>query len=251
MPKTTFNFNSKSKLNSDEVLTELSLETSSLLKLDIKNLNYQLYGNLISGDYKIFIKDVNEFNFLTDKWLTNSFVADGSFTKDDDLELGFNTKLKNGDIDGKLYKDNLHLNLNSIDSFYITKFLDYKLPFKSVVNGYLDYDLVEKKGKFRSKLVNFKFKKNKMLSLLKKYGRVNLYSENYRGNFYTKFSKYDMLFSLYLKSRKIHLRVKDTKIDFKDKKINSKVDLISKKDIFHMKFYGDVNKPNIEILRGR
>ena len=251
MPKTTFNFNSESKLNSDGILTDLSLDTSSLLKLDIKNLNYQLYDDLITGDYKIFIEDVKEFDFLTDKWLTHSFIADGSFTKYENLELNFNTKLKNGNIDGKLYKDNLHLNLNSINSIYIAKFLDYDLPFKSFVDGSLDYDLVEENGRFRGKLVKFKFKRNKMLSLLKKYGRVNLYSENYRGNFYTKFSKYDMLFSLYLKSRKIHLRVKDTKIDFKYKKINSKVDLISKKDIFHMKFYGDIDKPNIEILRGR
>ena len=134
--------------------------------------------------------------------------------------------------------------LQTLDALHI---LIYPEIFKSTLNGVLDYNLAKEKGVMKADLVDGKFTKNQMLTLIKQYAHVDLYKERFKGSVKADINKENIVASLDLKSNKSSIKTKNTKLNSKTKKINSKIDINANGNPIVITLTGNAASPKVQI----
>jgi hypothetical protein len=123
----------------------------------------------------------------------------------------------------------------------------YPEIFKSSLVGTLDYNLAKEKGVMKADLLDGKFTKNQMLSLIKQYAHVDLYKERFKGNVRADINKENIIATLDLKSNKSSIQTKNTKLNSKTKKINSKIDINANGNPLVITLTGNAASPKVKI----
>lgn len=246
MPSTTFTLNTNTKLNGDIADTKVNLK-SSLANLAIKQARVNLKDSSIVSDYVTTIPNLDKLYFATERHLRGSLKANGELKKGKDLDFTMHSKVSGGNVDAKLHNDDLHADIKSVQTLEVLKMLIYPEVFKSSLNGVLDYNLAKQKGKFKGDLVDGKFTKNQMLTLVKQFAKVDLYKEKFKGDVSADINKENILASLYLKSNTASIVTKNTKLNSKTKKIKSKIDIDANKHPITIKLSGVATSPKVEI----
>ena len=246
MPKTKFSLNTNTKLNGDIVDTKVNLK-STLANFDVKQARFDIKDSSIKTDYKATVHNLNRLYFATERHLKGSIVATGEFKQAKDLDLTMHSKIANGVVDVKLHNDNLHADLKSLQTLAVLDMLIYPEVFKSSLSGVLDYNLAKAKGTFKGDLTEGKFTKNTMLTLVKKYGKLDLYKEKFKGDVSADINKEKIVASLDLKSNKSSITTKNTKLNSKTKKINSTIKIVANENPITVKLTGNTASPKVEI----
>ena len=246
MPRTTFTLNTNTKLNGDIADTKVNLK-SSLANFDIKQARVNLKDSSIVSDYITTIPNLDKLYFASERHLKGSITANGELKKGKDLDLTMHSKVAGGNLDVKLHNDDLHADIKSVQTLEVLEMLIYPKMFKSSLNGVLDYNLAVQKGKFKGDLLDGQFTKNQMLTLVKQYGKVDLYKEKFKGDVGADINRENILASLDLKSNTSSIITKDTKLNSKTKKIKSKIDIVANKNPITVKLSGSATSPKIEI----
>ena len=167
-----------------------------------------------------------------------------------DLDLTMHSKVAGGDVDVKLHNDDLRADLKSIQTLDALKMLIYPEVFKSSLNGVLDYNIAEQKGKFNGDLVDGLFTKNQVLTLVKQYAKIDLYKQKFKGVVSANINKEKILASLDLKSNTSSITTKNTKLNSKTQKINSKIDIVANKHPIYVTLTGNTASPKVKIDAG-
>jgi len=246
MPKTSFSLYTKTQIDSNIADTKINFK-SKLLIFSVKDAKFNLQDSSIYSDYRIFIPNLNNLYFLTDRELRGSFMANGELQKDKDLDINLYSNIAGGNIVAKIHNDNLKAKLKSIQTIDLLHIVVYPEVFKSTLDGKLNYNLVTQSGNFDGDLVAGRFTKNKVLSLVKEYGRVDLYKEKFSGNVDAKIKKENILTSLNLKSNKSSITTKNTKLNMKTKLINSKIDIVANKNPITFRLSGSIDSPKVKV----
>ena len=246
MPRTTFTLATNTKLNGDIADTMVNLK-SSLANFDIKQARVNLKESSIVSDYKAIIPNLDKLYFASERHLKGSLSANGELKKGKDLDLTMHSKVAGGNVDVNLHNDDLHADLKSVQTLDVLKMLIYPEMFKSSLNGVLDYNLVQQKGKFKGDVVDGRFTKNQMLTLVKQFGGVDLYKETFKGDVNADINKEKILASLDLKSNTSSIKTKNTKINSKTKTIDSKIDIVANKNPISVTLTGSATSPKVKV----
>jgi len=99
----------------------------------------------------------------------------------------------------------------------------------------------------KADLVDGKFTKNQMLTLIKQYAHVDLYKERFKGKVKADINKENIVASLDLKSNKSFIQTKNTKLNSKTKKINSKIDINANGNPIIITLTGNAASPKVKV----
>ncbi len=246
MPKTTFNMKTTTKLNGSVADTKVDFN-SNLATLDVKQARFNMRDSSIVTDYLVNVKSLDRLFFVSQRHLRGGISVNGEFKKAKDLDLSIHSKVAGGKIDAALHNDDFHADLKSIQTLDALYILMYPEVFKSSLIGTLDYNLAKEKGVMKADLIDGKFTKNQMLSLIKKYAHVDLYKEKFKGNVRADINKEKIVASLDLKSNRSSINTKNTKLNSKTKKINSKIDINADGNPIVITLTGNAISPKVKI----
>ena len=246
MPKTTFNMKTTTKLNGSVADTKVDFN-SNLATLDVKQARFNMRDGSIATDYLVNVKSLERLFFVSQRHLRGGISVNGEFKKAKDLDLTIHSKIAGGKIDATLHNDDFHTDLKSIQTLDALHILMYPEIFKSTLVGTLDYNLAKEKGVMKADLVDGKFTKNQMLTLIKQYAHTDLYKERFKGNVKADIKKENIVASLDLKSNKSSIKTKNTKLNSKTKKINSKIDINANGNPIVITLTGNATSPKVKI----
>ena len=246
MPRTTFNSSTHTTLDGNIANTKVDFN-SNLANFDIKKASFNIENGSLKSDYAVNIANLDKLFFVTQRHLKGGLKANGELKKDKDLDLSVHSKVAGGKIDAKLHNDDFHADLKSLQTLDMLKILIYPEIFKSSLNGRLDYNLAKERGTFKADLIDGVFTKNSMLDLVKKYAKMDLYKENFKGEVRADINKENILSSMDLTSRNSSIKTKDAKLNSKTKKIKAKVLVVANKHPLELELKGDVASPSVSV----
>ena len=246
MPRTTYKMESVSTLDGSNIKTKVSLD-STLAKLDVKEALFNISDTSLRSDYKVKVPSFNKLFFITQRKMRGGIEVNGNVKKAEDLDLNMHTQIAGGKIDAKLHNDDFVANMDSLQTLDILHILIYPEIFRSKLDGTLTYNLANSKGDMKAQLKDGKFQKNEMLTLVKKYTKVDLYVEKFSGDLNAKINKEKILASLDLKSNKSAIKTKNTKLNTLTKKIDSKLTIVANTYPLTIGLKGNVASPKISV----
>ena len=246
MPKVNFNATTYSLLAKETISTKVDFN-SNIADLDMKNMRYKLSDNSLQSDYKVKMHNLDKFYFISERHLKGSLSANGEIKKAKDLDFTAHSKVAGGTVDVKLHNDDFHADMDSLQTLTLLDMLIYPKVFQSSLAGTVDYNLKREKGSMKASLKDGRFTKNQVLDLVRKYGKLNMYKEDFKGNVNADIDREYILASLDLKSNRSSILTKNTKLNSKTKKINSKIDISANGNPIVVTLTGDVNSPNVNI----
>lgn len=146
------NISFNAKLNTDLVD---SFNANGNYKKGVANANYDASANLAN------------FNALLNKNMSGNVKVDGNLTFDKILNLTLNSKeFFGGSLAAKLNGDKFNANLSNVALDNLAKSFDLIDIYKANVNGNLDYDLKNAKGKLVANLGKGHLKYHKTIKLI-------------------------------------------------------------------------------------
>lgn len=246
MPRTTYNMLAHTKLNANLVDTKVDFN-SNLANLDVKQARFNMTDSSIVTDYLVKVASLDKMFFVTQRHLRGGISVNGEFKKAKDLDLTMHSNVAGGKIDAKLHNDDFHADLKSIQTLDTLHILIYPEVFKSSLIGTLDYNLVQEKGVMKADLVDGKFTRNQMLDLIKQYAHTDLYKERFKGNIKADINKENIIASLDLVSNKSSIKTKNTRLNSKTQKINSKIDINANGNLVAIGLTGKASSPKVSI----
>ena len=246
MPRTTYKLSTLTTLSGDIADTKVDLD-SSLANLDIKRARFNIKDGSLVSDYLVKIQSLDKLFFVSERHIRGGISANGELKKAKDLDFTMHSNVVGGKIDALLHNDDFHADLTSVQTLDALRMLIYPEIFKSSLNAKVDYNLVQKKGTFSGHLVDGKFTKNQVLTLVKQYAQVDLYAEKFKGDIGATINKEKIIASLDLRSNTSSIKTKNTKLNSKTKKISSKIDIVANHNPLTVKLSGDVSSPKVEV----
>lgn len=246
MPQTAFQMTTNTTLSGDIIDSKIDLD-STLATFNIQRARVNLKNNTIASDYKAAVSNLDKLFFVTEQHMKGGIVVNGEFKKGKNLDLTILSNVAGGKIDAKLYNDDFHADLLSIQTLDALHMLIYPEIFKASLNAKLDYNLAHKKGKFDGHLVDGKFTKNQMFALIKQYAKVDLYVEKFKGDVHADINKENIVASMDLKSNTSSIKTKNTKLNTKTKTIDSKIDVMANKNPVTVMLKGKTSSPKVSV----
>jgi len=246
MPKTTFSAKTETELNANIADTKLQL-VSNLANLDIKEAKFNMKDTSLVSDYFVKLHNLDKLYFVTERHLKGAISANGMLKKGEDLDFTAFSNIAGGKLEAKLHNDDFVANISSMQTLDMLHILIYPEIFKSSVNGVMKYNLAQKKGIFTGKLQDGKFTKNQVLDLTKQYAHTDLYKERFLGDIGAKINKENIVASLDLKSNNSYIKTKETKLNSKTKRIDSKLDISANGNPLEVRLTGSANAPKVSV----
>ena len=249
MPKTAFALVSNTDLNGDMTQTKLNFK-STLVSLDIKKASFDINTKSLKSDFVSTIPNLDKLFFITQRHLKGGITLNGEVKKDKDLDLIVHSNVAGGALDAKMFNDDLHVDLKSIQTIKALEMLIYPEIFSASLNAKLDYNTKAKKGNFKGDLLNGKFMNNMMLTMVKQYGNVDLYKEKFTGDVSAGINEEKILASLNLVSNSSAIQTQKAKLDSKAKTVDAKIDITVNKHPMSVTIKGETAKPAVMIDPG-
>jgi len=246
MPKTKFKMSTHTTLNGDIIDSKVDLD-STLANFDIKRARVNLKNSTIKSDYKATVSNLDNLYFATEQHMKGGITLHGELNKGNDLDLTILSNIAGGKIDAKLHNDDFHADILGIQTLDALHMLIYPQIFKASLDAKLDYNLASKKGKFDGHLVDGRFTKNQMFSLIKQYANVDMYVEKFKGFVRADINKEKIVASMDLKSNTSSIKTKNTKLNTKTKIIDSKIDVVANKNQISVILKGKTSSPKVSI----
>jgi hypothetical protein len=246
MPQTAFQMTTTTTLNGDIIDSKVELD-STLANFDIKKARVNLKNSTIISDYKATVPKLDKLFFATEQHMKGGIIVNGELNKGKDLDLTILSNVAGGKIDAKLHNDDFHADILGVQTLEALHMLIYPEIFKASLDAKLDYNLASQKGKFDGHLINGKFTKNQMFSLIKQYAKVDMYVEIFKGDVHADINKEKIVASMDLKSNTSSIKTKNTKLNTKTKTIDSKIDVVANKNPVSVTIKGKTSSPKVSV----
>lgn len=246
MPKATFKLATVSNLNANLVDTKVDLD-STFANIDAKQARVNLNDLSIKSDYSAVIANLDKLFFATQRHLKGGITLNGDLVKAKDLDLSVFSKVAGGTIKVNLHNDELDAKIKSVQTLDVLDMLIYPKIFKASLEGSLKYNIAKNKGKFSGFLLDGKFAKNQMLSLIRHYGKVDLYKEVFKGSVNADINAHMIKASLNLRSNTSSITTKDTKLNSKTNVIDSVVTVVANKHPVTVKIKGKATSAKVSV----
>jgi len=246
MPRFRYALGMQNNIKTKTIDSAMKLRTS-LLNLDVKKATLKLSDSSLVSDYVVKVPSLDKLYFVTERHMRGGITANGEIKKAKDLDFTAHSNIAGGKLDAKLHNDDFHADLTAVQTLDVLHMLIYPEIFKSHLNAKVDYNLANQKGKLDGHLVDGKFTKNQVFSLVKQYVKIDMCAEKFTGDVGADINKENILASLDLKSNTSSIKTQNTKLNSKTKKIKSKIDIEANHNPITVKLSGDVNSPKVEV----
>lgn len=246
MPHTNFDISSHTVLDRNRVYSQLHLN-SNLFDLDTRATQYDLKKKSLTGDYKLKVHNLNRFYFLVQKHLKGEFIANGEFIQDKELDITLFSKIAGGDLSANLHNDVLEANFKSLETLEVLDMILYPKIFSSYIDGRVDYNIRTSTGRFEGVITEGKFTQNEVLDLTKEYAHLDMYKENFSGAIDGDIINQNIFTTFDLRSRNSSITTKNSKLNMRDNRVDSKIDIDANKNLIEVKLKGDINTPDVTI----
>jgi len=246
IPTTRFNAKTTTTLSGDLINTKVNLN-STLVALSVKNASFNLDNSIFQSDYVVDIAKLDRLFFVTGQHLRGGMKLDGEVKKSKDLDFTAHSVIAGGTLKAKLHNNDFKATLTSMKTLKVLNMLLYPEIFDATLNAKVDYDLQKAKGSFNGKLLDGKFTHNKVFDGVKRYAKLNLYNERFKGIIDADINKAKVLASLALKSNKTSIISKNAKINTKKQTIDAVVTLKTKKQPLSIKVSGKIASPDVKV----
>ena len=246
MPQTTFSATTHSDIAANVVDTRIDVK-SNLANLKVKDAKFDMKDGTLLSDYEVFVHSLARLYFVTQRALKGSIHASGTVKKAKDLDFTMHSAVAQGVLDVKLHNDDLHADIDGLQTLDILDILVYPKIFKSHINGVVDYNLAKAAGTLNAKLSDGKFTNNQVFDLTKKYAHIDLYKETFKGDVKANIKKENIVASLDLKSNKSSIKTRNTKLNTKTKQIASKLDINANGNPLSVTLRGNIERPKVQV----
>ena len=246
MPRTTFNAKTVTTLSKNIVDTKVDFN-SNLANFDVKRARFDISDASVKSDYVVKVHDLDKLYFATDKHLKGGFSANGELKKAKDLDFSMFSNVAGGKLEAKLHNDDFVATLDKMKTLDILDMLIYPQVFASYIDGNVKYNLASSKGKFVGNLSDGKFTQNQILDLTKRYAKIDMYKQLFKGSMNADINKEKVVASLDLKSNTSSIVTKNTKLNTKTNKIDSKVEVSANGNPVDFYLSGDINDPKVKV----
>jgi hypothetical protein len=246
MPRTTYTLSTLTKLNGNIADTKVNLN-STLAKLDIKKARFNIKDSSLNSDYKVFLPSLGKLFFATGQKMRGKITANGEIKKAKDLDFTAHSIVANGKLDVKLHNDDLHVDMNKVQTLPLLHMMYYPEIFKSHMDAKVDYNLAKQSGVAKAQLVDGKFTQNQIFALIKQYAKIDMCIERFNGDVDAKLGKDDIKASLSLSSNTSSIKSKNAYINTKKQTIKAKVDIVANHNPITLKLKGSIKSPKVEV----
>ena len=246
MPQTAFQMTTTTTLNGDIIDSKVDLD-STLANFDIKRARVDLKNSTIVSDYIARVEKLDSLYFATEQHMKGGITVNGELNKAKDLDLTILSNVAGGKIDAKLHNDDFHADILGVQTLDALHMLIYPEIFKASLDAKLDYNLASKKGKFKGHLIDGKFTKNQMFTLIKQYAKVDMYVEKFKGDVNADINKEKIVASMDLKSNTSSIKTKNTKLNTKTKMIDSRIDVVANNNPVSVILKGKTSSPKVSL----
>ena len=247
MPTTTYNGVITTVIEKSVVTSQIDFN-SNLANLDIAQARYVIADGSLNSDYKVKVPSLDRLYFVSDRHLRGGITAHGEITKAKDLDLTLLSNIANGKLNAKLHNDDFIAHLSDMDTLKVLNILIYPEIFDAKVDADVKYNLATSKGTVDAKLKEGRFTRNDVLDLTKKYAKIDLYKQKFKGIANAELNKERIVALLDLKSNTSSISTKDTKLNTKTQQINSKIKIIANNNpAIYVTLKGNINKPAVSV----
>jgi hypothetical protein len=246
MPKTRFDAQTYTTLANNKADTQLKLH-STLSDIEVQHARFYFKDGSLQSDYKVKIHNLAKLYFLTQRNLKGGVVATGKIVQAKDFDCTLHSDIAKGAIDAKLHNDELYADIHKLQTLDILDMLLYPQIFRSYVSGKLHYNLASSKGRFQGVLRDGTFMQNQVLDLTKKYAKVDLYKERFKGDVHADIEKENIVASLKLQSNKSSLTTRNAKLNTKTQQIDAKMEIVANKHPLSVTLKGDIDAPKVKV----
>lgn len=244
----TFTLDANSKLNSQNILTKLTID-SNLAMLSARELVFKLKDASLNSDYKLQIPKLEKLTDLTAAKMRGAVDLDGRFTlKSKALNVTGKSNILGGIFDFNLKNDDLNANLKNFEIKELTHMFYYPKVFDSKGNMNLVYNLLHKKGKLKSKLVNGHFLETDLSRLLKQFSKFDLTKEIYSNvDINSSIDKNILSSTLNMQSKNTKIDLTRSILDLEKSTIDARLEAQIRKDTFAVKVRGNTKNPKVSL----
>jgi len=246
MPRTHFDATTHTRLDVNHINTKVTLH-STLADLNVKDAVFDMKDASLLSDYKVQLHNLNKLFFVTQRHLKGKLIATGEVRKAKDLDFTMHSKIAQGVMDVKLHNDDLHVDMNKLQTLDILDMLLYPKVIKSKIDAKLDYNLVAAKGNLKGYITQGHFTKNQVLDLTKKYAKIDLYKQTFKGDVGADINKEKIFATLDLKSNTSEIKTTNTKLDTLKQTIKSTLEITANKHPLTVKLHGAIDSPKVEV----
>ena len=227
--------------------------SSNVAELSITKSDIDLNNNVIKGEFKLTIPNLDKLYFATKRHLRGRVVFNGDFNKGKNFIVNaYSQDLAGGEFKLKFKGNTVNVNYFNGRLVKLLYMLEYPTVFDSKANLTLTYNLKTTKGDAHVRLINGHFLPNRMSFLINTLAGFNITGELYKIS--TVDSKIDNMTvnsNLYMKSRLTQIRSKNAYVNLRTNKVDAILNIMIARKPLKVYIIGDLNKPKIKLdLKG-
>lgn len=244
----------KYSLNTRNVFKDSNINSkidfnSNLAKISINDFNYDFNNMVINSDYRAIVNDLEKIKEFTLIPLKGSVVVAGNLFKDSkSLKFDGSSKILDGNMNFTLLNNDLKLYLNSVNSRKLLYMLKKDEFFDSKLDVDLNYNIQNGNGNFFANIKNGHLIMNSLTKKIKDLSTIDVTKELYEeGNIKSEITLDKIVSNLYLKGSKSIIETKNSKLDFVNNEIDTKLDINLNGNKFSVFLTKSLDNPNIKI----
>lgn len=249
----SFPQNSKFSLTNTTKIKNSIVYFSNIFNSDLFNFNkfdgnFDITKTTLNSDFIAEIQDFKNIEFLTQRKLNGSIIANGNIKFNKTLNADINSDFLKGKINANLANNNLKAQISNVDFHSLTNFLNYSHFYDGVINGDLNYNLLSKNGKFNAKVDNGRLTQNTMTQLILATTGRDLTTEIYENSTLNGVIAQDLVtFNAHMVAKRSEINATQGTINTKTSAINIPISANVENTDLMIKINGTTQDPKINV----
>ena len=232
----------------DKLILAKGAIITSLAKLDMSDITYEMTPGVLRSDYHIYVPDLSKLEPLTQKRFRGDMDFRGQITKAKDLVITGQGKEFDGSVAYKLINDNIRADVHGATVSKVMYMLGYPQVLEALSEAKVDYNFSTKSGKVDAKLDSARILSNQLTILLKQLTGIDLTQERYnQATFVSTLTPAKINFDFIAQNINSHFKIKNGVLDRKSEQINASVDMKYKDKDLKATISGTIENPKVNI----
>jgi len=141
---------------------------TSMGDIDLIKTTFDMHKNILTSNYKIDILDLKKLHPLIQQKLYGKMLLNGDISKSKTLKIKGDTQSLGGDINYKIFGDNLSAKISKVSVGKILNIFGYSKIIEGKASGDITHNSKVKRGKVKVVIDNFKIAPNTITKTLTK-----------------------------------------------------------------------------------
>ena len=222
---------------------------SDILKLKLKESQYNANTQLLQGIYSLHVEDLNNLYMFTQRAMKGVLQVDGKYSYANGAVLvDGNTGFLDANTTFNLEKNVLHVRSDDLSIVKVTDMLYYPQVFDSFSTLEADYNLTNKVGVVSVNALNGKLMKSELTDIVQAVSGFDLSSEIYKDSLFRgAIDDKKVDFSLLMNGLESYFKIPAGYVNLDSNEIKSDFDVKIKNKDFQGSINGSLDKPEVKL----